>query len=315
MKELRFLARDISFYGSRATINDDAIGRVSNDRSAVIGRGGWCFIYEGSNNYRGSYLNRDLLTRGDEWARLIEARQKLCDMLGIQFLQIIIPNKLTLLPEYFPEPVLAETSFPLQGLIASKVDANVLIPIRELKDDNVKEYVYRRNDSHLTVGGDAYLVEIILEALGLIKYECPNVETQEIVHIGDLGGKFIPQIREYCHAPLWDNGLLDQRHIVKTSEIIPNNGFNGIEQEFYNNNAAIDKTILVIGNSFFERVPSWGISPFIAALFKKYKFLWKPNLSELELNSYSPDIVVMQTCERFMTVLPMDEFSLNVLDE
>lgn len=306
MIKSKFLREPLSAYGSITEIDPARIGELSEDRSAVVGRNDWCFIYEGSNDYRGSYINRDLSSLGDAWARVIEARQSYCDRQGIQFLQVIIPNKATLLPECYPEGLSADISFPLQGLLASKVDAHLLVPIAEFRADSVREAVFRRNDSHLTVAGNVYLMELILEVLGLSDVHSVVVETHEVTHVGDLGGKFETKLPERCHAPLWNKGLLNQEIVQKVKDV-PAEGFNGIEQVFRNPVAPINNKVAVIGNSFFERVPSWGVSPVCSALFQDYSFRWSP-VFEVSAVDRNTEILICQTCERFLNRVPEDVF-------
>ena len=307
MNKSKFLDGDLACYASKYTIPSGMVGAISDDRSAVVGKNNWCFIYEGSNNYRNGYIEKSLITLGDEWSHVIEARQHFCDNLGVKFLQVIIPNKLTLIPEYFPEKLKVDISYVLRGIINAEVNANVLIPVSEFRAGYIRETVFRRNDSHLTISGNAYLTELILNSLDLMNFETVSIETNVVSHVGDLGVKFPNKLPEELHAPLWTTGLFNQRGVGKTKDIEPA-GLNGIEQAFVNPGAPIKKKIMVIGNSFFERVPSWGLSPFFSSLFNEYYFMWSPSFNARKIEEYLPDIIVVQTCERFLTKLPVDVF-------
>ena len=306
MIKSRFLRESLSAYRSIVEIDPERVGEISKDRSAVVGRNNWCFIYEGSNGYRRSYISRDFLSLGDAWARVIEARQSYCNRQGIQFLQVIIPNKATLLPECYPEILPTDMSFPLQGLLASNVDANLLVPIAEFRSESVREAIFRRNDSHLTVAGNVYLMELILEKLELSDFHSDVIDTHRVSHVGDLGGKFETVLSELCHAPIWNKGLLNQESVEKVKDVQAV-GFNGIEQLFLNPIAPINSKVAVIGNSFFERVPSWGASPFCSALFQEYLFRWSPTL-EFSAIGCNTEILICQTCERFLNRVPEDVF-------
>lgn len=304
MIKSRFLCDPLNAYGSTAEIDPACIGEISEDRSAIVGCNNWCFIYEGSNDYRSSYINRELSSMGVEWGRVIEARQSFCDRLGIKFQQVIVPNKATVLPECYPEVLPADVSFPLKSLLASSVDANLLIPLTEFRADPVREAIFRRNDSHLTVAGNALLTELIIDAVGIdLIGNVPSIEVCGVNHIGDLGGKFRVLIREELLAPRFDSGLLDQCTIDKTYEVLAG-GFNGSKQSFHNPNAPIKQTILVFGNSFFERNPSWGLTPLFVALFENFHFIWSSHFIQDEVLSLRPDLVLSQTCERFMVRVP-----------
>jgi hypothetical protein len=302
MTKTIFLKEPLAAYASTLTIPPERIGDVSDDRSAVVGHNDWCFIYEGSNNYRGAYYDAGLASLGDQWAKVIEQRQHICDMLGVKFLQLIVPNKATLMPENFPEPLNAGITTVLQRLFKAAPAANILCPVEQMRHPSLREVVFRRNDSHLTVAGNAYLVKAILETSRINVDYMPPIEICKTNHIGDLGSKFKFPITEAFYAPRFDAGLLDQASITKTHEVIVD-GFNGIRQSFHNPFAPIKQTILIFGNSFFERVPSWGISPIFVALFENFHFIWTARFDDIEIRSLKPDLIICQTCERFLNRL------------
>jgi len=302
MNTTKFLREPLAAYASTTTIAPERVGEISDDRSAVVGRDGWCFIYEGSNNYRGAYHDTGLASLGDEWARLIEQRQRVCDSLGIRFLQLVVPNKATLMPENFPEPLGDGITTVLQRLLEAAPAASLLCPVEHMRQPWLREALFRRNDSHLTIAGNAYLVNLILDKTGIDAGNMPKIENCKTKHIGDLGGKFNFAISETCCAPRFDTGLLDQVNIKSKYEVIVD-GFNGTRQSFYNPFAPIKQTVLIFGNSFFERNPSWGMSPIFVALFENFHFIWTPHFDEFEISSLKPDLILCQTCERFLTKL------------
>ena len=303
MIKSNFLLHPLSWYSSRSIISNNRVGAISDDRSAVVGNSNWCFIYEGSNNYYKSYIEEGLSSTKDEWIGIIEARQILCTELDIQFLQLIIPNKLTLIPYFFPGTLNTDVSFLMKELMNKRVNANLLIPVSDLRKNSVREAIFRRNDSHLTISGNAYLADLIIKNLGIPISRIPKISTQEILHIGDLGGKFSNAVPEEMSAPLWDQGLFDQKNLNKIEDFDPGR-LVGIRQVFINHKAPIEKKLVVFGNSFFERVPSWGLSPFFAAIFLEFHFIWSPNIDLNYLINGKFDIVICQTCERFLTQAP-----------
>jgi hypothetical protein len=303
MIKTRFLSEPLSAYASKTIIAPERVGEISDDRSAVVGRDGWCFIYEGSNNYRDAYHDTELASLGDEWAKLIEQRQRVCDSLGIKFLQLVVPNKATLMPENFPEPLGAGITIIFQRLLEAAPNANLICPVENMRKPGVRDALFRCNDSHLTVAGNVLLAELMLDAVGISPVDVPCVEIIKINHVGDLGSKFQVPVVESFFAPQFEVGLLDRSKIEKTHEIILD-GFNGIQQYFHNPSAPIKQTLLVFGNSFFERTPSWGISPFMASLFKSFHFIWTPDFDIELITNLQPDIIIGQTCERFLNKLP-----------
>lgn len=304
----RFLQHPLRHYAS--TMSDEftgpRVGKITADRTAVIGKDAWLFIYEGGNSYKGAYMEPDHFNAGERWSSLIDLRQRKADALGIQMLHLVIPNKLTLLPDYFPESLNSSITYTLSNLIFANCDANLSIPISDLRNPDVVESVFRRNDSHLTVAGNAYLVDIALARLGLgnIAIENPIVPTTVVTQVGDLGIKFPKKLGELVHAPDFKSGFLDQARLEKTREVLNPPRHLGSQIAFRNKNAPIDKKIVVYGNSFFSLCPSWGMSPFFAALFKEFHFIWSYEIDFDQCRELEADIVLFQTCERFLSRVP-----------
>ena len=300
-----FLSNSLDFYASVADFSGNIIGSISQDRSAIIGKDDWCFIYEGANKYYGAYISKNNACLGENWAELIDARSTLCDSIGIAFLQVVVPNKATTLFDFFPFPLGEGITDIAERLLSASIKARLLFPIVQFRVPNIKYALFRRNDSHLTIAGNAYLADLMLSSLGISCSSIQLLHTHLVDHVGDLGSKFSPTLSERCHVPYWDRGLFDQSKITKILDVEVN-GFNGTCQVFSNDNAPIQKRILVFGNSFFERVPSWGLSPFFVSLFKYFAFYWTSSFLIDEVVSHQPDIVICQTCERFLSKIPQD---------
>ena len=298
-----FVEGDLTDFGSSSFISEGRIGEISADRTAVIGHRGWCFIYDGSNNYRDAYTCEAVVGTGTRWFSLIESRQGVVQSLGASFLQVIVPNKATILSHLYPEKLGDGITKTLKTLLSAKSHVSLLCPVEELRDPSYAELVFRRNDSHLTIAGNCYFVAAILNALKLSVEISTQVHTVETEHVGDLGSKFATPVSERLQAPCFDDGLLSQAGLIKRREISVA-GLNGIQQCFLNESAPLKQSVLVFGNSFFERIPSWGLSPFFAALFREYTFIWSPALDVEEIRRRRPDIVICQTCERFLSTVP-----------
>lgn len=293
------LPHQISSYSSVVDIHDDQIGSISTDRTAVIGRSGWLFIFEGSNGYRQAYQASHVSDVGDRWVEIIHSRRRLCSRLGIAFLQVIVPNKATILPGCYPIDLGDGITSVLKRIISVGSSPDVLVPLCSWRESAVCESVFRRNDSHLAMSGNADLAERIIRT---ILGDMPNVEyisSATVSHAGDLGSKFTNPVLEWLHIPRWNEGLLNQRYVRKSHEVV-SKGLVGNRQDFDNPSASINMCVLIFGNSFFERCPSWGLTPIFCAIFSRIVFVWSPNVDENIIREVRPDILVAQTCERFL---------------
>jgi hypothetical protein len=294
----------IESYQSFSFIEDSRVGKISHDFSATIGYDGWIFIFNGSNDYRASYFDYSHAQLGNDWVDLIINRESYFNSLGIDFVQLIVPNKATLIPEKYPEHLGNGMSVILQRLLSFSPSPCLLCPILEMRHPLVRYNLFRKNDSHLTMFGNAFITNLILKKLNIKQDINAALFLTKIEHFGDLGSKFEPQISEVFHAPIFDEGLLDLSKVNKYHEVILD-GFIGIEQSFINHSFIYDKKILVFGNSFFEKCPSWGMSPFFVSLFREFHFVWSPHIDHEKVHALKPDIVIAQTCERFLNKLPL----------
>ena len=69
--------------------------------------------------------------------------------------------------------------------------------------------------------------------------------------------------------------------------------------------APLNLKVICFGNSFFERggSPS-GLSWWFKRLFSEFHFVWSPFVDNDYVRNEQPDIVVCQTIERFLMLIP-----------
>jgi alginate O-acetyltransferase complex protein AlgJ len=292
-------------YGSIINVNLPEAGTISVDQSAVVGHDSWLFLYQGSNDYYSHYFDADQSLLADQWIRLIGGRERCLNERNIQYIHVIIPNKASVLPEMYPFALPRNQTDILDRILHSGKH-RILCPLLEWRDSPVAMSVFRRNDSHLTLSGNAWLAELILSFASLAMPAVARVNHSMIEHVGDLGIKFNPGIPELFQAPSFISGLLDQNCCEKIQEHIPSSGLNGIAQSFRNQKPVYDKKIIIFGNSFFEKCPSWGLTPFFASLFEQCYFVWSAAVDYGMVDRVRPDIVITQTCERFLCRVPVD---------
>jgi hypothetical protein len=89
------------------------------------------------------------------------------------------------------------------------------------------------------------------------------------------------------------------------NSVDPKEGRIGIRRSWRCPAAPIQMKVLVFGNSFFERGgDSTSLSWWFARIFSEFHFIWSPEMSPEEIEFLKPDLVVGQTIERFMRVVP-----------
>ena len=289
-------------------------GTVSSDRSAIVGKRDWLFIFEGSNRYVAQYTHtsrRERIQKAIQWGRTIENRKRAVEKTGAVFFQLILPNKLSVYSRRAPQRI-GKSMTPILRQLLRRSPEGLKCPLELFRKWARYGDIFRRNDSHLNFFGLFHLYQFVCDALSLqpdpTLFDMTMVQT---VQTGDLGGKFDPNIRESLFAPDHTAFLerLNGRLVWKydNSKTFRERGkHNGIQVVTECPSAKNPIRLLVFGNSFFDHPFSWGFSPFLSQSVREYHFIWSPCVDLSAVNEIQPDIVLAQTCERFLPKLPED---------
>ncbi len=100
-------------------------GATSHDSQVTLGKDGFLFLLGGSNGLLQQYGRPEDVSLVARWVALIRARQEYCAARGIRFTQMIIPEKQTTIPEFFPVSV--ETPTKLFAAISRNLHSEVLL--------------------------------------------------------------------------------------------------------------------------------------------------------------------------------------------
>ncbi len=123
-----------------------------------VGRDGWLFLVGGRNRAASLYRRNPIIWwRLKRWRRLIERRAAHCSRLNIRFLQVVAPEKLTILSHYCAEWIVDPELSPavrLGSLLAqSPARSAYLDLVRPLRSAATSADVYLRTDSHWNYQG------------------------------------------------------------------------------------------------------------------------------------------------------------------
>ena len=100
----------------------------------------------------------------------------------------------------------------------------------------------------------------------------------------------------------WDYGSITPDLIFSSN----NANNSGAIYEWFNQNYSNSKVILIFGNSIFERGgSSFGLTWWISRYYKRTVFCWSSAVDPSLVEKYAPDIVVCQTVERFLPIIPI----------
>lgn len=287
------------------------VGLESEDKSARVGRNGHLFLTGGTNGVESLYEdNSPDLTRKktEEWLKLFKTRQDEAISRGIEFLQCVIPEKLTVLNEKAPFPVLGPTPL-LQRLEAALGSSDFYISaLRAFANWDRPDDAFLKADSHLSPTGAQIMFANIAEKINpslinlidAFKMDCCRFE------MGDLSTRFyrLPIYNEYIE-PSPSQTVQHTKSLIQTENYTSLTKHIGSRSSWRNDGAIDSRKIIVFGNSFFghgtmSRELSWWGRMF----FREFHFVWNPDIDWNIVDRVEPDIIIGQTIERFLPVVP-----------
>ena len=295
---VNFYHPDLAQYGLRP-------GTYSPDGDAIVGHGGQLLLRGGSNAILGQYTGEVQMAPGwlDSWCRLIDTRRVELQAMGVASAFLIVPDKLAVYEDRYPEPLERHGQRPAERL-RSVPELEVLYPLDELRAAAADEDVYLRTDTHLTFAGNEILFASLLGALGIEKPDFSQLPMQRYAFSGDLGSKFDPAIVSILAEP---NTLRDAEIIADNRpEIEAVGGHIGTRRVLRNERAADRRVAVLFGDSFGFGAPSYqGISWFMAQVFREVHFVWVPFGWDPDyVREVGAEAVLIQGAERFVSRVP-----------
>jgi hypothetical protein len=283
-------------------------GMTSSDRAVVLGQDGHIFLIEGNNNVRSqydkTYGQAEALEFARAWSGVIERRHAAVTAGGAEFLQIIIPEKVTLMREFLDGGM----ATPTASLAALEQRLSVSLGQKYISGISVLNQMpygqaFRKVDSHITPPAAFAIFKEICARLHVPIVE--NVPFDQPVTVnGDLAKRmFGHECYEVCmtaREPHFKAGLKMVAHTPP-----PPGGYVGKSYVFRNELAPIRKKVILFGNSFFDNhVFQGSVSYWMAAWFEEYHFVFKPEMDIGYIEAEEPDVVICQTIERFLELVP-----------
>lgn len=278
-------------------------GTYSPDGDAIVGHGGQLLLRGGSNAILGQYTGEVQMAPDwlDSWRRLIHTRRLEMQAMGLASAFLIVPDKLAVYRDNYPEPLESHGQRPAERL-RSVPELEVLYPLDELRAAD--EDVFLRTDTHLTFRGNEVLFTSLLGALGVEKPDFSELPMRRYAFTGDLGSKFDPPIVSIAVEP---NTLRDAEIIADNRpEIEAVGGHIGTRRVFRNERATDRRVAVLFGDSFGFAAPSYqGISWFMAQVFREVHFVWVPFGWDPDyVREVGAEAVLIQGAERFVARVP-----------
>jgi alginate O-acetyltransferase complex protein AlgJ len=293
-------------------------GVRSADEIAIVGHEGWLFLCGGTNANLDQYVGEaqvepDWLAK---WQEAVRRRETVARELGLATALLVVPDKLAVYEEHYPEELPRVGPRPVERLRAD-AELPIFYPLDDLRAAAASgEEVYMRTDTHLTFRGNQLLAASVMGALGV--QEQPDLSSLPLRAYpvsGDLGAKFDPPIVGIVREP----GSLGDAQIVEDNraEIAAVDGHIGTRRVFRNDRAPDPRLAVVFGDSFGFSAPNYqGVSWFMAQVFREVHFIWIPFGWDTDyIREASAEVVLVQGAERFVARAPHAEVNASSLAE
>jgi hypothetical protein len=287
------------------------VGLVSPDGAVVAGHEGQLFLVGGSNGlaqqYRENEAGAGVQAVAAGWHRVLAARAAACAAAGRGFLQLLIPDKSSSLPQLFPREQGVPT--PYWRALAARVAADAALPPRVMfllpHMAALGPAAWPRTDTHLSARGCHAVLLAACAAMGLQPPFADACFDRTDISSGDVAGRHFPGVTllEETFEPRAEQ-IASWPAPDLVEEVDPGRHL-GRRMVWRTPAAPIRARIVVFGNSYFERgLAPRSISWWFARAFSEFHFCWLPELDEDYVRAVQPDWVVCQTVERFLPQVP-----------
>lgn len=290
-------------------------GDVSPDGVAMVGKAGHLFIYAGANDNVATYLGETGMPDGwlQRWGELLAARSAQAREHGRRLACLVVPEKLAVYSDRYPEALVAVGPRPIERLLDA--GSALVYPLDALLAARAGGETYLLTDSHLTPRGNRVLASATLAALGVEPSLLPADACVEepVLRSGDLGAHFDPPLLELVRP-------LAERSRAEISadnwpEIASVGAHIGTVRVFRRDDAADARTVVVFGDSYgFGDEAYPGLSWWLAHVFREVHFVWTPfGWDPGYLDDVDAELVVCQTAERFVARVPQASIDVRSL--
>jgi hypothetical protein len=289
----------------------------ASERLIHEGLDDWIFLTGGSNYVTTLYDRKggnlpDATLR--LWQSLLERRAARCRALGMGYVHVIVPDKLTIYghkqgtalvdPDLSPAVRLAEM---MKGSPAADAFLDLVAPMRAARDEMD---LYWRSDTHWTPQGCVLAYRNLCRRLGVAPGDNPlDAPHREFGALLDLGQKLTPQkwetVSEYAFAGDARRTLVNPVAAILEDPAYGSEIHRGSRVIYENAKARNPLKILLFGDSYASQRDNF-LTGLLAETARSVEFVWSSSLDWRHVKQIRPDILVTEIAERFMSVVPKD---------
>jgi hypothetical protein len=271
---------------------------LSADGVAVAGVDGWLFIADGSNHWEGQYTGEFHLTESGlaDWLKAFERRQHVSELIGAQFVHLVIPEKQSVLTNarwvnrvtmHSPRPVLQ-----IQNGLAAR-QSLLVYPAQAMISESYYAELYFRGDSHCCVSGTwLYFLEVAKRIWSNKSFDFALVPLRRSWIKQDLLAKYAQGI--------YEEAIMIARHaqVVFDNQLAKNMGAQvGNHYILHNPKAPYSETVIIYGDSYSFDM---GFSDVVSVFFEYVHFVWGTVVDFNYCKHHGINYVIVQSAERFL---------------
>lgn len=316
------------------------------------GDDGWLFVTGGKHSVIDLYRTESAFTPdlAQRWVGLLRERSDRLRALGIEYIHVAAPDKLTLLNRHFSETLENPGGSPIRQLVAGYEAQlpNFLNVVPYLSNGIDKYPVYWKTDKHWTAWGCFMAYQLICSRLGIptntdiLNY--PYSEEDKVLALGRFD-RATPceTVRTYqlnrFSKRIYANQVVRYRENLRLDRVSDEFAVKALQDAagesdtlagqtrdtllqtlseelsaeqgahvIYRNESsdAADKCVVLFGDSFADYRPHL-LTGMLAETVREVHFIWGDAIDYEYLRQVRPDIVISESGEAAMTVLPADE--------
>lgn len=288
------------------------------------GQDGWLFLVGGSNIVVTLYDRRCLFlsdAKLQQWVDLMQVRARRLERMGIQYVHINVPCKLTIYDHKLTiPPIIDWTLSPavrLRELVHrspyARVWLDLIEPFRAARD---QQPIYYKTDSHWSGEGCFLAYKLLCEKIGIAPVPAMLARrSREVEVFLDLGSKMEPPMGEHIKAYDYaqDSNLAYANSVAQYLKIAQAGAKVHVGSHVrYRNDSpgAAKKKVLIFGDSYSNSEPG-ALTGMLAETVRDVEFVWSSNFDWSYIRRTRPDVVIFELVERFMTVLANDRLNLR----
>jgi alginate O-acetyltransferase complex protein AlgJ len=311
-----------------------------------IGEDGWLFLTGGEHQVINLYREDSAFTTdmARAWVSLLRQRADQLMPRGIDYVHLAVPDKLTLLNRHYADTLQNTDGSPIRQLKAHHESElpNFLNVVPYLTQGIEKYPVFWKTDSHWTAWGCYMAYQLLCSRLGIptnteiLNY--PFTESEMILDLGRSHGvsavgagmvqpenirtyhldryskrvyaNEVIRYRENLNLDGFSQRVLDASHAGNaeamsaiSASMVEGQGSHVIYEN--NSNTAFNKKIVLFGDSFSDYRQNL-LTAMLAETVREVHFVWSHSIDHEYVRQVRPDIVISQSSEASMTVIPED---------